>query len=83
MLYKDKLSSFKNTKLYSCSNRDEFKTIIIELDSIQTGSSINKMENDTIVSTNIERIENELEKIKVEYSNEIQKHVIDKRISET
>lgn len=83
MLYKDKLSSFKNTKLYSCSNRDEFKTIIIELDSIQTGSSINKMENDTIVSTNIERIENELEKIKAEYSNELQKHVIDKRISET
>jgi hypothetical protein len=60
------LLRFQNSKWLQHSNQDDFETITIHLDSIQT-------ENKTI---------SQLEKIKELYTNETGKTVIDKQYSQ-
>ncbi|CAF0913540.1 unnamed protein product [Rotaria sordida] len=83
---------FKNSKWFSCSNRDNIETIIIQLDSIRTKLSNENFKNPLqtsfddlqnintkVTNMNIQQIENQLEEIKKFYTNETGKIVIDKR----
>ncbi|CAF3494199.1 unnamed protein product [Rotaria sp. Silwood1] len=87
-----KIFQFKNSKWFSCSNRDNSETIIIQLDSTRT-ELLNKNSNDSYQSSfedlqninlkvsnmSIQQIENQLDTIKKFYTNETGKLVIDKR----
>jgi hypothetical protein len=81
------LLRFANSKWLHHSNRDDFETIAIYIDSIQTELSNKDLQTssedlqNTVSDMDIEQLEDHLEKIKQLYTDETGQTVIDKQYS--